>query len=98
MSHRRVARRQGGPEPLAQLLGSGRRTLSLPDVSRRNSNQHGRQDDQYCRLQPETLGKGFVEDLHVHRWITSLRAVIREKRRTSLRTIVLRLTPHRLQS
>jgi hypothetical protein len=75
MSRRRVARRQGGPEPLAQLLGSGRRTRSLPDVSRRNSDQHGCQYNQCCRLQPETLDEGFVEDLHVHRWITSHRAI-----------------------
>ncbi len=38
----------------------------LPNVPRRNGNQYGGQDDQYCRLQPKVLSKMFVEDVHVH--------------------------------
>ncbi len=40
----------------------------LPNVPRRDDNQHSGQDNQNCRLQPKILGKMLVEDVHVHRW------------------------------
>ncbi len=65
---RRLAYQQRGSDFLARRWAAVDERDHLPNVPRRDGNQHSGKDDQYCLLQPKTFGKRFVEDLHIYRW------------------------------